>query len=67
MIIRFSGKGLSCRRCAHEVLLRVHRVWWMRLISSSRLYRCDRCHDEYLVLGGSHHVESTNKRIRSSS
>ena len=65
MFIRLSGKGLSCRKCSHEILLRVHRTWGMKLLPGSRLYRCDKCHEECLVLGGAHHIESTNKRLRS--
>ena len=67
MIIRFSGKGLSCRQCSHETLLRVHRHVWMKFIPGSRLYRCDKCQEESLVLSGARHIELANKQLRSGS
>jgi len=66
MYIRFSGKGLSCYHCAHQIFLRVHRSWWMKLIPGSRLYRCDKCNEECLVLVGSDHIESVKKGVNSS-
>jgi len=66
MYIRISGKGLSCHQCAHQVFLRVHRSWWMKLIMGSRLYRCDKCKQECLVLGGAGYVGLMKKGVNSS-
>ena len=67
MFIRFSGKGMTCRQCSHDVLLRVHRAWWMKFIPNSRLYRCEKCREESLVMTGTHHLGSASKTVRSGS
>lgn len=39
---------LMCCKQRHQV--RVSRVWWMRLIPYSRLYKCDLCGTRHLVI-----------------
>ncbi len=64
MNTRFSGKGLSCHRCGYDVFIRVRRLWWMKLIPGSCLYRCDQCSEESWVLAGKKHVESVRRHLK---
>ena len=41
--------------------VRVKRVWWMKMIPSSKLYKCKKCYGRYMVIN-SIHVVITYKR-----
>ena len=41
----------ECPSCGHTHAVRRHRKGWQRLFANSGLYRCNRCQQEYLVLG----------------
>jgi hypothetical protein len=44
-----------------ENTIRVRRVWWMKMIPSSKLYKCKKCYGRYMVIN-SIHVVITYKR-----
>lgn len=40
-----------CPSCGHDRALRKRRKGWLRLFGNSALYQCNRCMQDYLVLG----------------
>lgn len=39
-----------CPQCNSTALARIHRRWWMRLLSQSRFYYCRECGTKFLSL-----------------
>ena len=44
-------KVKECPNCGHKNATRRRRKLWHRLFANSGLFRCNRCQEDYLVLG----------------
>ncbi len=44
-----------CPKCKREELTRIRRHSWMRYIPNSRLYECNFCRTDFLVIKKNHH------------
>ena len=45
------SRAKMCPSCGHIHAVSRRRKGWQRLFANSGLYRCNRCQEEYLVLG----------------